>query len=295
MDVERALIRAVCQNREDDLPRLAYADWCEETGHDLRAGFIRTQLELAKLPPKPPLIENVQSFSFQGGKGSFLLYDRTMPHATVGKRIDVTVQNTSGNLFGKKIKDKWHGLLVTGWARPTTRELWVEFTVDHESKPWVGQKLYESQEEYLLSSDGYWPTLFAWIYPVRETGIALGQPWTEVFRFNRGFVSHLSVQYDSLILHAKDLFSYLPIETLNVLNIEPFFIHSIRQYGWYTDHNKLPEIHEVWKLIEGHLPTRTTDTGEIIWKYYLSPEDAKNQFNRACVRYGRIKAGLEQG
>ena len=41
-----ALLVAVCSVPDDDLPRLVYADWCDENGQGDRAEFIRTQVEL---------------------------------------------------------------------------------------------------------------------------------------------------------------------------------------------------------------------------------------------------------
>lgn len=43
-----ALVRAVCTAPDDDLPRLVFADWCEENGEPERAEFIRTQIELRR-------------------------------------------------------------------------------------------------------------------------------------------------------------------------------------------------------------------------------------------------------
>lgn len=43
-----ALLAAVCAAPDDDLPRLVYADWCDENGDPDRAEFIRTQIEIAK-------------------------------------------------------------------------------------------------------------------------------------------------------------------------------------------------------------------------------------------------------
>ena len=43
-----ALLRAVCENPDDDLPRLVFADWCDENGEPERAEFIRTQIELRR-------------------------------------------------------------------------------------------------------------------------------------------------------------------------------------------------------------------------------------------------------
>jgi uncharacterized protein (TIGR02996 family) len=49
MSTEPALLAAVCAAPDDDLPRLVYADWCDENGRPERGEFIRTQIELAKL------------------------------------------------------------------------------------------------------------------------------------------------------------------------------------------------------------------------------------------------------
>ena len=46
---EAAFLKAVCAAPDDDLPRLVYADWLDEHDRPLRAEFIRTQIELAKL------------------------------------------------------------------------------------------------------------------------------------------------------------------------------------------------------------------------------------------------------
>jgi uncharacterized protein (TIGR02996 family) len=50
MNTPEALLRAVIDSPEDDLPRLAYADWLEENGEGKRAHFIRTQVHLSQTP-----------------------------------------------------------------------------------------------------------------------------------------------------------------------------------------------------------------------------------------------------
>jgi uncharacterized protein (TIGR02996 family) len=45
-----ALLKAVCDNPDDDTPRLVFADWLQEHGDEDRAEFIRLQIELAALP-----------------------------------------------------------------------------------------------------------------------------------------------------------------------------------------------------------------------------------------------------
>jgi uncharacterized protein (TIGR02996 family) len=47
---DQALFQAILADPEDDLPRLIYADWCEENGDTDRAEFIRVQIEIARLP-----------------------------------------------------------------------------------------------------------------------------------------------------------------------------------------------------------------------------------------------------
>ena len=53
--LEDALLWEVCARPDDDLPRLVYADFLEESGEDDRAGFIRRQLAdgVSHLPFSP--------------------------------------------------------------------------------------------------------------------------------------------------------------------------------------------------------------------------------------------------
>ena len=63
MSPEEALIRAIEADPASDLPRLVYADWLDESGREPFADFLRTELELAKLPldspDAPPLRERL--------------------------------------------------------------------------------------------------------------------------------------------------------------------------------------------------------------------------------------------
>lgn len=54
-DDEAAFLRAICDQPEDDAPRLVYADWLDERGDKAslnRATFIRAQIAYAKLPAR---------------------------------------------------------------------------------------------------------------------------------------------------------------------------------------------------------------------------------------------------
>lgn len=50
MSDREAVLKAILDDPADDLPRLAFADLCEEAGDVTRAEFIRVQLEQARLP-----------------------------------------------------------------------------------------------------------------------------------------------------------------------------------------------------------------------------------------------------
>jgi uncharacterized protein (TIGR02996 family) len=49
-----ALFRAICENPQEDTPRLIYADWLDENGDTERAEFIRLQIEARVLDPAYP-------------------------------------------------------------------------------------------------------------------------------------------------------------------------------------------------------------------------------------------------
>lgn len=49
MNEREALLKAVCDNPDEDAPRLVFADWLQEHGEEERAEFIRLQIEIAGL------------------------------------------------------------------------------------------------------------------------------------------------------------------------------------------------------------------------------------------------------
>ena len=51
MTEREARLRAVCENPDDDTPRLVLADWLQENGDEPRAEFIRVQVEQSRLKP----------------------------------------------------------------------------------------------------------------------------------------------------------------------------------------------------------------------------------------------------
>jgi len=57
MNERESLLLAVCDNPDDDTPRLVFADWLQEHGEEERAEFIRVQIELARGAVKSDLQE----------------------------------------------------------------------------------------------------------------------------------------------------------------------------------------------------------------------------------------------
>lgn len=49
MNEREALLRAICDNPDDDTPRLVFADWLQEHGEEERAEFVRLQVRHTEL------------------------------------------------------------------------------------------------------------------------------------------------------------------------------------------------------------------------------------------------------
>ena len=54
MSHDDAFLAAIVDRPDDDLPRLVYADYLDETGDAERAEFIRVQCDLARTGPADP-------------------------------------------------------------------------------------------------------------------------------------------------------------------------------------------------------------------------------------------------
>jgi uncharacterized protein (TIGR02996 family) len=65
MTQDESLLRAICDNPDDDAVRLVYADWLEDQGHSARPEFIRVQVELARLPFDDERVSPLQAREFR--------------------------------------------------------------------------------------------------------------------------------------------------------------------------------------------------------------------------------------
>lgn len=77
---ELALLRAIVERFDDDMPRLVYADWLEEHDRWPRAEFIRLQCHLHQALTNPAhrehfsrLIDNLQDFQSEHDEADYLL------------------------------------------------------------------------------------------------------------------------------------------------------------------------------------------------------------------------------
>jgi uncharacterized protein (TIGR02996 family) len=59
-----ALYRAICADPDDDTPRLAFADWCDEAGQPERAAFVRAQIEATHAEPFSPQARDAESRAY---------------------------------------------------------------------------------------------------------------------------------------------------------------------------------------------------------------------------------------
>jgi uncharacterized protein (TIGR02996 family) len=60
MTTRRALLQAILDAPDDDVPRLVFADWLDDHGESERANFVRLQIELARTPEDDPKAEQLR-------------------------------------------------------------------------------------------------------------------------------------------------------------------------------------------------------------------------------------------
>lgn len=288
---ERALLRAILEDPADDLPRLAYADWREETGDDDRAEFIRVQIELSKLPPKPILFDNCHQFVVFRGEGSVVVRGK----ASVGDRIDLDLGDRKDEC-PPGVKRKWHGLLVTGGSyHEASNNTSVEFVIDNGSRPWAGEALAFRERHlwgYLPATDGVLQTfakaLPGWAVLLDSDpgdGLTRDYPWAHV---RRGFVAAISLTLADFERHAAAIFSAHPVEEVALTDRRPHWDGS--GYCWYDQDRNNPQgvpsrANLTMSLLK--IVASAADQEPIRWVRFNSVADALAALSRACVEYGR--------
>lgn len=102
MNERAALLRAICEQPDDDTVRLAFADWLEEHGEAERGEFIRLQMELVHLR----------------ASGYHCYHDLTQPeHCEMCVRQKRAKELAIADAGGRCQWEVWHGLPDdVGWA-----------------------------------------------------------------------------------------------------------------------------------------------------------------------------------
>lgn len=120
MTEREAMVRAVCEQPDDDTVRLAFADWLEENGEPERAEFVRLQVELAKYPKQAAWLEQMPVEQWQGSESEGELL----------RRLDPLVKRHT-QLCGLYVRDcaKWsreviQGLLGSDWLQRSATWQW---------------------------------------------------------------------------------------------------------------------------------------------------------------------------
>lgn len=194
-----SLLKSVLNNPSDDLLRLAFADWSEETGDQDRADFIRSQVSRAKLVEPTCLTPSVLvKDAADRHEGGCMECVRTAPgrchyHALVWKECELLRKTDS---VGAMNASKW----FNGWE---VNEEWDTKSRKNKERAFVDLEV------------GY--------YRKNTYG-----PMTAVF--NRGFVSQVAVAYVGTWIHHSHTNS--PIELLVVPS--PRFVRMVHYSGLIT-------------------------------------------------------------
>jgi uncharacterized protein (TIGR02996 family) len=300
-----ALVRQICATPDDDTPRLAFADWCEEAGDHERAEYIRSAIELARCGPphkQPSYPEIPMPVTALGGRCLRFGYNDPCSLA-VGDRIDLLVHRP-----GRKPK-MLRGLRVYRLVpRPDLApgEGDVYAVRDRDSGPWKGAVLARRCETLLDAHEWDWYNASR---SLRDGGGAVlkanysNASWSTgaEAEWSRGFVFRVATTHE-ILTHNKGgwcglLCSEWPVTEVVAVGRVPHDISGghRERCGWY--HPEQGVAHgsagaalierEVWELLEDYDP----DVG---WtgRVYDSFESAAAALSKAFVKYGRKKAGL---
>jgi uncharacterized protein (TIGR02996 family) len=120
MDDGRALPQAVCDHPDDDVPRLAYADWLYDHGDPNRARFIHVQVGHDRgTDPDAPA-------------GTTLTYERRAELRREAREL----LTAHGREWGRPLRDL--GVCEVGYVRGFPEEVWI----DADSLLVIGDRLF---------------------------------------------------------------------------------------------------------------------------------------------------------
>jgi uncharacterized protein (TIGR02996 family) len=249
-----ALLAAVCAAPEDDLPRLAYADWCEDNGEAERAELIRVQLEIANLgglvPANMPSLLKASSDDY----GRMALKD---------DERELALRRRERELLTKPVRSRpdGDGNAAEGWSGGTCEKQW-------------GVAAFKALERTGL------------LY----TGEGKGMTW----QFRRGFVASVTLPCADWLRHGAALVRACPLEEVRLSDRRPSRGQGSgrrpKRCAWmHPDVPRLPAecglplpVFEALEGGPGSVPR---------CKWYDSEADALAALSRACLRLARAGGG----
>jgi uncharacterized protein (TIGR02996 family) len=124
MSEREALLAAVCEQPDDDVPRLVFADWCEENGQPERAEFIRVQCRIAQLAEHEPERETLGARELALWKAHFLVWLKEVPawarpKVGVSRGFVAELECTPAQFFNVSRAGAWK-LIPLEWAKVHT-------------------------------------------------------------------------------------------------------------------------------------------------------------------------------
>lgn len=317
-----SLLRAILDDPGSDVARLAYADHLEETGETARAEFIRVQVELARLPPGRPLVwltdHRVEMLNLRreeewdANAMPEVFYDPAPSWQITGYMAEEDVRSLPqpvanapiGTLASQRpLVDVVLPLAVLRifachfvrlhLTRRGDGRVRAEFVQLPQYDPDTGEISYplpcavRAKHESLRRREG---ELLAgrdyeWFFP---RGV-LSEP--AQWRFRRGFVNSIATTAADFLAHAAALFAAQPITEVRLVGREPQpNAYGGSQCAWHCDSSEQDLSSWIPFVLLDRLSAEGYDGAT--WKIYPYATQAHAALSRACVAYGRERAGL---
>lgn len=211
-----ALLCAVCEEPDRDLPRNIFADWCEDNGEPERAEFVRVQIEIARfgvtrrrvIAESCVIRRNEVLFTTNGVSA-----ENGARGMAVDERIDLDVSESGLiAISGRGNKKMLHGVLVERVFGSS-----FEGKLDSESVEHPAETLRRRERELFRSCWKWFPAFLdqsQWYidtqnmrtrhdYPDSAHKIQLG--------WNRGFISHVTCSWSDWIANVDRLLWEPPV------------------------------------------------------------------------------------
>jgi uncharacterized protein (TIGR02996 family) len=273
------LLRNITENPFDDGPRLVMADYLEEQGDSDRAEFIRIQVELhgRKRP---------RACSACEGSGRSLIDGTTI--------WDMMCRRCKGKGFVGGNFERWE--LVKREAE--LLEGWIEGREGSNCKWWLSAggvttwATPKAEKQHMGCHGGWW-------CPKKHYG-------STAARFERGFVGKIRLTMEVLLREAEWIFKTWPVTEVEVFGRKPIReLWHVLGFSWLPmDGDDSPESMWIGNLDSMNQWTSKTDPHVLPWQIFDlafglrtknvadTDEDCMVWLSRACVKYGREKAGL---